>query len=150
MTARLATFLFALVGSALFFAHADQQAAPERVRLAFAPAKGSAYLLEYVEDSTWNYGDRKGTSHVAWTMRHRVKTVSKKGKVFLESEFTSAKYRADYEIEGKPEQSGFAWTPECGFVDAVGEGVERVGKKEIPAGLKLVLDPRGAADSGSC
>jgi hypothetical protein len=130
----------------------DGQTKPpaERVRLAFAPPKDGAYRIEYAKDETWGRDDLKGEQHVVWTMRDHVLAVSKKGRVLIEGAFQSASYRCGYVRDGKDGKESFQWTAEGGYSDDAGDAVERIGKKEIPAGLSLALDARGAAEKGAC
>jgi hypothetical protein len=148
-TQLLAAFLgVALVGPPRL--GGPQAAAPERVRIAFAPPKGSGYVLAYDKDEKWDYGDRSGEQHVHWTMRDRIATVTKKGRVFIDGEFQSVEYRSAYVVSGKPEQRAFQWTLDGGYAGDVGKAIEEIGKKEIPKGLHLILDARGAAEHGEC
>jgi hypothetical protein len=132
---------------------ARQAAAPEKVRIVFAPARHGAYVLSYDKTEEWDYGDRRGKQHVAWTMRDQIATVTKKGKVFVDGEFQSVDYTAHYNVEGADHDDAFRWTADGGAKDAKDakdDAFERIGKKEIPKGLHLVLDARGAAEHGEC
>jgi len=135
---------------------ARQAAAPEKVRIVFAPARHGAYVLSYDKTEEWDYGDRRGKQHVAWTMRDQIATVTKKGKVFVDGEFQSVDYSAHYDVEGADHDEAFRWTVDGGATDvknakdAKDDAFERIGKKEIPKGLHLVLDARGAAEHGEC
>ena len=129
---------------------ARQAAAPEKLRLVFAPARHGAYVLSYDKKEEWDYGDRRGKMHVAWTMRDAVATVTKKGKVFVDGEFKSVDYSAQYEVEGAKHDEAFRWTAEGGATDPIRDAFEKIGKSEIPKGLHLVLDARGAAEHGEC
>jgi hypothetical protein len=66
--------------------------------------------------------------------------------VFIDSGFLSV----DYSSEGIDGAERFHWTIDDGFFDTKGDAVDRVGKKEIPKGLHLILDGRGAAQHGEC
>lgn len=132
---------------------ARQAAAPEKVKIVFAPARHGAYVLSYDKTEEWDYGDRRGKQHVAWTMRDEIATVTKKGKVFVDGEFQSVDYTAHYDIEDADHDEAFRWTADGGVkgaTDAKDDAYERIGKKEIPKGLHLVLDARGAAEHGEC
>ena len=129
---------------------ARQAAAPEKVRIVFAPARHGAYVLSYDKTEEWDYGDRRGKQHVAWTMRDQIATVTKKKKVFVDGEFQSVDYSAHYDVEGADHDAAFRWTAEGGATDGKDDAYERIGKKEIPKGLHLVLDARGAAEHGEC
>jgi len=129
---------------------ARQAAAPEKVRIVFAPARHGAYVLSYDKTEEWDYGDRRGKQHVAWTMRDQIATVTKKGKVFVDGEFQSVDYSAHYDVEGADHDAAFRWTTEGGATDGKDDAYERIGKKEIPKGLHLVLDARGTAEHGEC
>ena len=129
---------------------APQAAAPEKVRIVFAPARHGAYVLSYDKTEEWDYGDRRGTEHVAWTMRDEIATVTKKGKVFVDGEFRSVDYSAHYDVEGADHDAAFRWTADGGATDVQDDAFERIGRKEIPKGLHLVLDARGAAEHGEC
>jgi hypothetical protein len=127
--------------------------APEKVKIVFAPARHGAYVLSYDKTEEWDYGDRRGKQHVAWTMRDEIATVTKKGKVFVDGEFQSVDYTAHYDVEGADHDEAFRWTADGGATDAKNakdDAYERIGKKEIPKGLHLVLDARGAAEHGEC
>jgi hypothetical protein len=129
---------------------AGQQASPARTRIVFAPPKHGAYVLSYDKSEQWDYGDRKGTLHVAWTMRDVIATVTKKGRVMLDGEFQSVDYSVHASGDGAEPGEGFRWLADGGFRDDKGDAVEKVGKKEIPKGLHLILDDRGAAEHGEC
>jgi len=127
-----------------------QAAAPEKCRIVFAPAKHGAYVLSYDKSEEWDYGDRSGKLHVVWTMRDQIATVTKKGKVFVDGEFQSVDYSCQYKVEGKEHDEGFRWTVKGGYTDKKEDAFEKVGNKEIPKGLHLVTDDRGAAEHGEC
>jgi hypothetical protein len=129
---------------------ARQAAAPGKCRLVFAPAKHGAYVLSYDKSEEWDYGDRSGKMHVVWAMRDQVATVTKKGKVFVDGEFQSVDYSCQYQAEGKEHDEGFRWTAKGDYTDKKEDAFEKVGKKEIPKGLHLVVDDRGAAEHGEC
>jgi len=146
--ALLNSFGLALVAFAS--AGRPQAAPPEKCRIVFAPPKKSACVLSYDKSEQWDYGDRKGRMHVAWTMRDVVATVTKKGRVILDGEFVSVDYSVRSAAGAAEPDESFCWTVDGGFKDDKGDAADKVGKKEIPKGLHLILDDRGAAEHGEC
>jgi len=138
----------AVVG--LSAADRPQAAALEKRRIVFAPPKHAAWILTYDKSESWDYGDRRGQEHVTWTMRDTIATVTKKGKVFVDGAFESVDYKVHYFADGADHDEAFRWSADGGYADGKGEAVEKVGKSEIPKGLHLVLDDRGAAEHGEC
>lgn len=143
----VAAATLALLGAAP--AVRQQAVAPEKCRIVFAPPKHGAYVLSYDKTEKWDYGDRKGEMHVVWTMHDVVATVTKKGRVMLDGEFQSVDYSVHY-VAGAEKDEGFRWTADGGFKDDKGDAAKAVGRKEIPKGLHLILDDRGAAEHGEC
>lgn len=145
-----ALIALALLGLPIAAQQTAPAPAPEKLRLVFAPARHSAYVLSYDKTEEWDYGDRRGKEHVAWTMRDQIATVTKKGKVFVDGEFRTIDYSARYSLEGADHDARFTWTADGGAKDDRDGAFDRVGKSEIPKGLHLALDARGAAEKGEC
>jgi hypothetical protein len=129
---------------------ARQAATPEKIRIVFAPARHGAYVLSYDKTEDFDYEGRRGKLHVAWTMKDSIATVTKKGKVFVDGEFQSVDYSVRGVGDGVNHDEAFRWTLAGGATDVKEDAYAKVGTKEIPKGLHLVLDARGAAEHGEC
>lgn len=142
--------LAVLAGFGLAVGRPQQVAPPERHRLVFAPPNLGVYLLSYDMTEAIDYEGRRGSRHVVWTMRDRVATVTKRGRVLLDGSFVTVDYSSSHEVDGATSEDGFHWSDESGFGGGKGNAVESIGKVEIPKGLHLILDARGAAEHGEC
>lgn len=125
----------------------------KKYELAFTPKHGDVLVVEYCEDTQWDYKDHdmKGQMRTELLMRWRIIREGEEKGFTGKAAFERVAYRGDGVKSGRNFDHDIEWCAKKGYLK--GEGSEADKKwtaKEIKEGVTLKFDGRGACEPGLC